>query len=594
MLKNLKISKKLFVLVFSLLLCLSIVGGSSIALMNKINDASTEIAGNWLPSVIIAEEINTMTSDYRIYEIDHIVTQDAAMMQEYEKKITGKGDEINKKFKEYEAFITNDEDRQLLENAESAWNQYLTLSDKMLAFSRLNDTEQATKILLGDSRQLFEQASNACLKIVDFNKAGAEKSTKYADSLYTFSIITIVIIIIIAIALSLVLSTFIVRLIVKPINEINKVANHIAEGNFDHSVDYEAKDEVGMMAKAFSSMNSSLKIMIEDISFLLGEMSNGNFKVSSNYTDLYIGEYKEILNAIQNIKHSLSATLIEIDRASDEVATSSDQVSNGAQALSQGAMEQASSIEELSATVNETLVHIKENAQNAREANQLIIQSGDNVRESNSSMQEMIVSMSNLSEASNQIEKIVKTIDEIAFQTNILALNAAVEAARAGSAGKGFAVVADEVRNLAQKSAEAVKTTTIHIENVISAIQDSTKIANDTAKSLDHVVGDTGIVAEKMNNIASASQQQAEAITQITTGIDQISSVIQINSATAEESAAASEELNGQAHILKDLISKFQLDDGTNTTANTSYAYTDTTIETPEPSVFEPSNHSKY
>nr|WP_315019456.1 methyl-accepting chemotaxis protein [uncultured Aminipila sp.] len=560
MLKNLKISKKLFVLVLSLLICLSIVGGASIVLMSQINGASTEITKSWLPSIIAAEELNTCTSDYRRYEINHIVSQDSATMKEYEDKLTSKQKEIDAKFNAYEALVTDDADRKLMDDAKTSWQKYLTLSNKTIEFSKKNQTEQALSILRGDSKELFDEVSNTCKEIVNFNKSGAEKASNYGDSLFNFSIITIILILVIATIISILLSAYIVKLIVKPINEINKAAKQIVEGNLESSVTYDSNDEVGMMAKEFSLMSLNLKSMIEDIKYLLGSMALGNFTVTSNCTDLYTGGYEDILRAMRNLKENLSDTLVQIDYAASQVETGSDQVSNGAQALSQGSVEQASSVEELSATINEALVYIKANAKNAQEANQLVVHSGNGVSESNKSMQEMIAAMDELENSSNEIEKIIKTIEDIAFQTNILALNAAVEAARAGNAGKGFAVVADEVRNLAQKSADAANTTTKHIESVLDAIKNSTRIANDTAASLEAVVQGTGVIADQIQDIASASEQQADAISQITIGIDQISSVVQTNSATAEESAAASEELNGQAHILKDLINKFQLE----------------------------------
>ena len=242
-----------------------------------------------------------------------------------------------------------------------------------------------------------------------------------------------------------------------------------------------------------------------------------------------------------------------------EIKNSSDQVSSGAQALSQGATEQASSIEQLSASIIEISDQVRSNAVNANNATSLVESVGKEIDRSNIHMQEMIRAISEISDKSAQIGRIIKTIDDIAFQTNILALNAAVEAARAGAAGKGFAVVADEVRNLAGKSAQAASETTELIESSISAVLNGTRIADETAESLSSVVTGASKITSLMQDISKASNEQANSIGQVTQGIEQISGVVQTNSATAEESAAASEELSAQAQLLNSLVSKFKM-----------------------------------
>ncbi|MEG2053959.1 MAG: methyl-accepting chemotaxis protein, partial [Oscillospiraceae bacterium] len=299
----------------------------------------------------------------------------------------------------------------------------------------------------------------------------------------------------------------------------------------------------------------------------------------------------ELENSMVKIIVSLSDTLNNIHIASDQVSGGADQVSGGAQALSQGATEQASSIEELSATVAEISSQVKANAENAKSASGLSDEAGAEVEQGNQHMQKMIAAMGDISDTSSQIGKIIKTIDDIAFQTNILALNAAVEAARAGAAGKGFAVVADEVRNLAGKSAEAAKNTTALIESSITAVANGTKIADDTAKSLFIIVDKVREVTDKINEIATASAEQASAVVQVTQGLDQISAVVQTNSATSEESAAASEELSGQAQMLNDMVSKFKLKD------LSAMGMPQTAVEKPETAekiTYTSDNSSKY
>jgi methyl-accepting chemotaxis protein len=365
----------------------------------------------------------------------------------------------------------------------------------------------------------------------------------------------------IATAIIITVITIVMKRTLRPIDGVVSAASDIAAGNLDIHLDIKSQDEIGILSKNFLSMAENLKLIIQDINYVLGEMSNGNFRVTTSKEDQYVGSYKNILEAMHNIRLTLSDALLEIDHASEQVSTGASQVSDAAQALSQGATEQASSIEELSATITDISNRIKENAANATEANTLSQEASEGVLSGNQKMADMIAAMNDIASTSNEIGKIIRTIDDIAFQTNILALNAAVEAARAGSAGKGFAVVADEVRNLAGKSAEAAKNTTLLIENAITAIGNGTKIAGETAEALRLVVEKSNVSAVRISEIAEASTAQAEAVMQVTTGIDQISAVVQTTSATSEESAATSEELSAQAVTLKSLVGKFKLMD---------------------------------
>ena len=320
-------------------------------------------------------------------------------------------------------------------------------------------------------------------------------------------------------------------------------------------------DEIGILATATSGIVSTLTGLIHDIDYVLGEMAKGNFRVTSRNYELYCGDMSQILTSLRNIKYNLNDTLRQMDTAAAQVSAGAEQVSSGAQALAQGATEQASAVQELSATVADINTGVQNNTTAAQTAKEKANAAGTQVTLSNEKMHELRDAMASILEGHQEIGQIITTIENIAFQTNILALNAAVEAARAGNAGKGFAVVADEVRNLASKSDQAAKHTKELIERSTGSVEEGSRLSEEVTATLDESKELTNVAVTYIEQVVENAMNEANSIAQITEGIDQIASVVQTNSATAEESAAASEELSGQAQLLKELADRFQLQD---------------------------------
>lgn len=340
-------------------------------------------------------------------------------------------------------------------------------------------------------------------------------------------------------------------------NEMIAAAEEITKGNLDVDIKHVAKDEMGTIGEKLTVMSQTLKLYISDISNHLNYMAQGD--MTHEITQDYVGEFLPIKESLERIRNSLSDTMDNINLSAGEVSTMANQVSSSAQMLSQGTTEQASTVEQLSAAIHEVSEKVNSNAAGVNHALSNVKQVEGGVNESNAFMKEMLGAMEEIGSSSNQISQIIKVIDDIAFQTNILALNAAVEAARAGAAGKGFAVVADEVRNLASKSADAAKKTTALIEKSMNSVKGGAKIAKDTADSLQNVSKQTQIVTDTIKEIASASDAQAVSLVEILKGIEQVSGVIQTYSASAEESAATSEQLTDQAKTLHTQVLKFRI-----------------------------------
>ena len=449
-------------------------------------------------------------------------------------------------------------DSQLLDSFSDSIQKAMELQENVITTSETDNLE-AQRILLEEYQPLVQEAVNTLIQISAVEEKTAEDNFLSTVDMQELLVAAQIGMAVVALIITILLSTYLTRSITKPLRQLETAADKIVNGNFDISVTYESKDELGSLTKSFKNMTFILETVISDASRLLSEMADGNFDVRTNAEERYVGSLQSLLLSIRKLNKDLSITLGQINQSADQVASGSGQVSNGAQALAQGATEQAASVEELASTITNISYQVKSTADNAMEARSKSNTAGGEAEICNNQMHDMMDAMEEIARSSNEISKIIKTIEDIAFQTNILALNAAVEAARAGEAGKGFAVVAEEVRSLASKSSVASKNTAELIESSVNAVTRGTKLANSTAESLVQVVNHVRSASTKVDEIANAAEEQAGAIEQVTLGVDQISSVVQTNYATAEESAAASQELSEQASTLKSLVAKFKL-----------------------------------
>ena len=358
---------------------------------------------------------------------------------------------------------------------------------------------------------------------------------------------------IIVTAAFILLCIYVRKAIVKPIRKISNELNNFSEGIL--SAEFDVK--INELAGSLNTAKWYLKKMVDELTYLLTQMSYGNISFTINYD--YKGEFAPIKSAFEQILVNLNDSFSRIQKAGTMLYDASEQVSSGSQALAQGTSEQEASIRELSDYVSDISGKVNKNAENAKNVSEISDTATTDLKEGNAEMQKMLAAMKIIDEKSAEIEKIINTIDNIAFQTNILALNAAVEAARAGEAGKGFAVVADEVRNLASKSAEAAQTTSELIGSTIEAVSNGTAIADSTAQTIESVMERFSNANTLINEISDGSAQQATMVDQVLSSVSQISAVVQNNAATAEESASASALTAAQAKELQKMVKQFHL-----------------------------------
>lgn len=556
--RNFKIGKKLFVTfgVITLLLCITAITGIFSLKSTGRNFTSFYENGYQITnrSVDMRRSIQSAIKNLSYTMLVEDEQKTASYLQSTEEELANLRDGVTFMKDNFRG------DMSLVTQIETLLERGTPYREQVIKLASLNQNAEAAAVFFDQYQPILLEVQDKLIQINETAKMNADTNYARSQQNEVMSTILLIAISIIAVTFTILLATYITRNLTKPIAEIEKAATDMSEGKLNAVIEYESEDEIGSLAKSMRVTVSRLNSIVSDIAYLLKEMAAGNFTVKTTAEQNYIGDFEPILTAVNHITASLSQTLNQINEAAGQVNGGSEQVATGAQSLAQASTDQASSVEELAATMNEVAEKIRNTARHAKDANKMSQDSGKEAEKCNSQMKEMVRAMDEIRAASDQIEKIISNIEHIASQTNLLSLNAAIEAARAGDAGRGFAVVADEVRQLAAQSADAAKNTSELISSAIRAVENGTRIADETADSLGLVVKSTVDVSSTIDEISTSSSSQAEAVEQIMEAVNQIADIVQSNSATSEESSAASQELLAQAQVMKQLISQFKIE----------------------------------
>ena len=439
----------------------------------------------------------------------------------------------------------------------SALSDWGTLGYSIIEEIKNGDREKAIDSILNECTPALNKLVQIAIKLDDLTDEVSNRAARTTVIFTAAGIVCIIVCLVFALVLTKKTSKKVLDTILEPLRAVEDVAKELTEGNLHSTLEYHSEDEIGSLAHSMSKSISILGSYVDDIDRAMKLFAEGNFDVQPEVE--WKGDFVGILNSFMLFEESMAETIKDIQNVSNEVSSSAEQVASSSNDLADGATNQAAVVEELTATVAGVSEQVEKNSQSAKEISGRVDELGNAIAESNGKMHEMVASMNEINEASREIDKIIATINQIASQTNLLALNASIEAARAGEAGKGFAVVANQVNQLADQSAQAAKESAALIETSVKAVEKGMVIAGETATQLEGVAENSKMITEEVTNIAETLETQTAEIQQINEGIEQINDVVQTNSATSEECAAASHEMSNEAENLREMIRKFKV-----------------------------------